>query len=184
MLTFSIGTFLMPFQYRFYLNIIMKNKLIKKYFFTTIALLMISSISYASSCANLCISIDSGALPVTMNAAMNHDGHESRKGSGMGSGTNSCESKEAEDSSSDDGQSESHSSGSVACDSEYVVSSKTLTKILDLRPLITDFDVIAIANAYSLASHESLSLKTRQLTEKNLKIVQVSIYIQNKTLLI
>lgn len=183
MLTFSIGTFLMPFQYRFYLNIIMK-KIIKKYFFTTIALLMVSSISYASSCANLCISIDSGALPVTINAAMNHDGHESRSGSGVDSSTNSCESKEADDSSSDEGQSESHSSGFVVCDSEYVVSSKTLTKILDLRPLITDFDVLAISVPHSLVDPQSLSLKTRQLIEKNLNIVQVSIYRQNKALLI
>ncbi len=99
------------------------RKIIKKYFITTVAILMSGSIAYASSCANLCLPND------MVVGSMNHSVSGSGDMAGSMGSTGLCDSKSESGQHHNDGE-----SSAVSCDGEYVVTAKTLK----VKPLITD----------------------------------------------
>lgn len=151
------------------------RKIIKKYFITTIAILMSGSIAYASSCANFCTPKDMsvGSMNHTMSGDMVGPSDMTDPIAKSMDNANGCDSKSESNSHHSDG-----TNSAASCDGEYVVSTKTLK----LKPLITDSIIFSTSLVRETFKIES-GLVSNSAVEMPY-LTSAPLFIQNSTFLI
>ena len=148
------------------------RKIIKKYLFAVVALLMTASISYASTCANFCMPSDITSADVSSHHSIGMDMETmaSNSGSLEDQGTNSCSGKTEED--------KEDSSSVASCDDEFVLSSKTI----QVKPVVVDLDFATHPLVIESASFNYSDIINTET--ESLYLNSTPLFIQHRTLLI